>query len=90
VISDAHQWLKAAAAATIRTVFAQPDPASAREQWRKVADAFRARHPRLAALLDAEADVLAYLAFPRVFPWMESGGHSAHRFACQARTLVAR
>jgi len=53
-------------AATIRTVFAQPDPAIAREQWRKVADGFRARFPRLAELLDgAEDDVLAYLAFPR-------------------------
>ena len=53
-------------AATIRTVFAQPDPAMAREQWRKVADGFRTRYPRLADLLDeAEADVLAYLAFPR-------------------------
>ena len=52
-------------AATIRTVFSQPDPAMAREQWRKVADGFRTRHPRLAALLDdAEPDVLAYLAFP--------------------------
>ena len=56
----------AMAAATIRTVFAQPDPQSAREQWRRVADGFRAGFPRLAALLDdAEADVLAYLAFPR-------------------------
>jgi len=53
-------------AATIRTVFAQPDPEPAREQWRKVADGFRGRFPRLAALLDAaEADVLAYLSFPR-------------------------
>src|SRR5215208_4983414 len=52
-------------AATIRTVFAQPDPASAREQWRRVADNFRSRHARLATLLDdAEPDVLAYLAFP--------------------------
>ncbi len=52
-------------AATIRTVFAQPDAASARDQWRRVADGFRGRYPRLAALLDeAEADVLAYLAFP--------------------------
>ncbi len=52
-------------AATIRTVFVQPDPASAREQWRRVADSFRPRYPRLAGLLDeAEADVLAYLAFP--------------------------
>ncbi len=52
-------------AATIRTVFVQPDAASARETWRKVADSFRSRFPRVAALLDeAEADVLAYLAFP--------------------------
>lgn len=52
-------------AATIRTVFAQPDAASAREQWRKVADTLRARFPRAAELLDeAEADVLAYAAFP--------------------------
>ncbi len=52
-------------AATIRTVFAQPDTASARDQWRRVADGFRGRYPRLAALMDdAEPDVLAYLAFP--------------------------
>src|SRR5437867_9570588 len=52
-------------AATIRTVFAQPDPAAALEQWRRVADMFRPRFARLADLLDAaEADVLAYLAFP--------------------------
>jgi putative transposase len=52
-------------AATIRTVFAQPDPAAAREQWRRVADMFRSRFGRLADLLDAaETDVLAYLAFP--------------------------
>jgi transposase-like protein len=52
-------------AATIRTVFVQPDAASAREAWRRVADGFRPKWPRLAALLDgAEADVLAYLAFP--------------------------
>jgi putative transposase len=52
-------------AATIRTVFAQPDATSAQEQWRRVADGFRPRYVRLADLLDeAEADVLAYLAFP--------------------------
>ena len=52
-------------AATIRTVFVQPDEKSAREQWRRVADGFRPRFPQLAALLDdGEADVLAYLAFP--------------------------
>ena len=52
-------------AATIRTVFVQPDAASAREQWRRVSDSFRDRFPRLADLMDdAESDVLAYLAFP--------------------------
>jgi len=52
-------------AATIRTVFAQPEPAMARQTWRQVADGFRPRYPKLAALLDAaETEVLAYLAFP--------------------------
>ena len=52
-------------AATIRTVFAQPTTEQAREQWRRVADSFRERWPWLAALMDeAEADVLAYVAFP--------------------------
>ena len=53
-------------AATVRTVFAQPDATSAREQWRAVADRFRPSFPRVADLMDeAEPDVLAYLAFPR-------------------------
>lgn len=52
-------------AATIRTIFAQPDATNTREQWRRVADNLRPRFPKLADLLDgAEADVLAYLAFP--------------------------
>ena len=56
---------QAMVAATIRKVFAQPYAAAAHEQWRRVADGFRARWPRLADLLDeAEAEVLAYLAFP--------------------------
>jgi putative transposase len=51
--------------ATIRTVFAQPDAVSAHQQWRKVADGFRARFPKLAELMDeAEEDVLAYASFP--------------------------
>jgi putative transposase len=52
-------------AATIRTIFTQPDAASAREQWRRVADNLRGRFPKLAGLLDdAEAEVLAYASFP--------------------------
>lgn len=51
--------------ATIRTVFAQPDSASAREQWRRVSEGFRSRFPRLSELMDdAEEDILAYAAFP--------------------------
>ena len=51
--------------ATIRTVFAQPDATSAREQWRRVSDGFRSRFPRLAELMDeAEEDVLSYASFP--------------------------
>ena len=54
-----------AMAATIRSVFVQPSAEAARRQWREVADGFRERFPRLAQLMDeAEADVLAYLAFP--------------------------
>jgi len=52
-------------AATIRTVFVQPDAATAREHWRRVSDSFRSRFPKLSELLDqVEEDVLAYLAFP--------------------------
>ena len=60
------QGMQALVAATVRTVFAQPTAEQAREQWRRVADGFRERWPRLAVLMDeAETDVLAYLAFPR-------------------------
>jgi putative transposase len=53
-------------AATIRTVFFQPDADNARATWRRVADGFRSRWPRLAQLLDlAEDEVLTYLAFPQ-------------------------
>jgi transposase-like protein len=52
-------------AATIRTVFVQPDAARARETWRRVADQLRPRFPRVAQLLDdAEEEVLTYLSFP--------------------------
>jgi putative transposase len=52
--------------ATIRTVFAQPDLRSAREQWRRVSEGFRSRFPRLADLMEeAEEDVLSYATFPQ-------------------------
>jgi transposase-like protein len=63
--------VQAMAAATIRTGCVQPSAEAARRPWREVADGFRDRVPRLAALLDeAEADVLAYLAFPPA-PWRQ-------------------
>jgi putative transposase len=63
-------------AATIRTVFVQPDAATAREHWRRVADSFRSRFPKLSDLLDeAEEDVLAYLAFPAEH-WKQIGSNN--------------
>jgi putative transposase len=52
-------------AATIRTIFAQPDPAATGDQLRLVADMLQERHPAVSdLLLDAEPDVTAYAAFP--------------------------
>src|SRR5215203_2503361 len=54
-----------AIAAIVRTIFAQPDHASARAQLRKVAEGLRPRFPRAATLLeDAAEDVLAYRHLP--------------------------
>jgi putative transposase len=51
--------------AWVGTAFAQDDAPAARKQWREVADQMRPRVPKLAGLMDAaEADVLAYMAFP--------------------------
>ena len=52
--------------AFIATAFAQDDAAAAKTQWRQVADQLRPKVPKLAAMMDdAEADVLAYMAFPK-------------------------
>jgi putative transposase len=52
-------------AAVVRTIFAQPDHASALAQLRKVADGLRTRLPQTAALLeDAAEDILAHKHFP--------------------------
>jgi transposase-like protein len=54
-----------AIAAIVRTIFAQPDHASAMAQLRKVADGLRARFARTATLLeDAAEDILAYRHLP--------------------------
>jgi len=52
-------------AATLRTIFAQPDAASAHETVERVCRLFEKRYPQLVACLrDAETDVLAYYGFP--------------------------
>jgi transposase-like protein len=57
----AHQMV----AATIRTVFAQPDRATAKAAIDRVCRLFERRFPKLVAcLVDAEEDVLAYYGFP--------------------------
>ena len=51
--------------AFIATAFAQPDHATAKTQWRNIADQMRGKLPRLSGLMDdAEEDVLAYMTFP--------------------------
>jgi transposase-like protein len=52
-------------AAVIRSVFEQPDEASARAQLRRVVDGLRSRFPAVAELLTgAEADLLVHFTFP--------------------------
>ena len=57
---------RAAVAAMIRTIFAQDTKAEAFAQWDKVADALRAKHDRLGALMDgSREDVLIYMDYPK-------------------------
>lgn len=54
-----------AVAAVVRTIFAQPDHASALTQLRRVVDGLRPRFPEAATRLEEAAEeVLAYLHFP--------------------------
>jgi transposase-like protein len=57
---------RAAVAAMIRTIFTQETKAEAFAQWDKVADALRAKHDRLGALMDgSREDVLIYMDYPK-------------------------
>ena len=52
-------------ATVIRSIFEQPDEASARAQLRRVVDGLRERFPAVAELLvGAEADLLVHFTFP--------------------------
>jgi transposase-like protein len=65
LLATVPQGTREAIAAVVRTIFAQPDHASALAQLRKVAEALRPRFPRTAALLeDAAEDILAYRHVP--------------------------
>jgi hypothetical protein len=53
-------------AAFIGTAFVQDDAEAASKKWRAVADQLHAKVPKLAAFMDeAEADVLAFMSFPK-------------------------
>ena len=66
VLAHVGKTQKAMVASYIRTAFAQDDQDTARAQWRKVADALRAKAPKLAELMDeAEDDVLAHMVWPK-------------------------
>ena len=65
LLATVPQGAREAVAAVVRTIFAQPDHASAMTQLRKVAAGLRPRFPRAATLLeDAAEDVLAYRHLP--------------------------
>jgi putative transposase len=66
VLAHAGKSGRRVVAAFIATAFAQEDATTARAQWRQVADQLRPKVPKLAALMDeAEADVLAFMSFPK-------------------------
>ena len=50
--------------AALRTAFDQDTLADSKEHWTKLIEAFQPRHPKLALMLRAEEDVLAYKTFP--------------------------
>lgn len=65
VLATVPQGTREAIAAIVRTIFVQPDHASAMTQLKKVASGLRRRFPRTATLLeDAAEDVLAYRHMP--------------------------
>jgi transposase-like protein len=65
-LAHAGKTQRRVVSAWIGTAFAQDDAEAARKQLRQVADQMRPRVGKLAALLDdAEADVLAYMDFPK-------------------------
>jgi transposase-like protein len=66
VLAHAGRQGRRVVSAFIGTAFVQDDAEAANKQWRAVADQLRPKVPKLAALMDeAEADVLAFMSFPK-------------------------
>jgi putative transposase len=66
VLAHAGRQGRRVVSAFIGTAFVQEDAEAASKQWRAVADQLRPKVPKLAALMDeAEADVLAFMTFPK-------------------------
>ena len=74
VLAHAGKQGRRVVAAFIATAFAQEDAEMARTQWRQVADQLRPKVAKLAILMDeAEADVLAFMSFPKSLPSRKRG-----------------
>jgi putative transposase len=66
LLAHAGRQGRGVVAAFVGTAFVQEDAATARAQWRQVADQLRPKAAKLAAMMDdMEADVLAYMGFPQ-------------------------
>jgi len=66
LLAHAGRQGRGVVAAFVGTAFAQDDAASAKAQWRQVADQLRPKAAKLAAMMDEmEEDVLAYMGFPK-------------------------
>jgi transposase-like protein len=64
LVPKSHQDM---VAAVFRTIFAQPDSDTVAATWNQVRDQLGDRFPKIAGLMDdAQAEVLAFAAFPRV------------------------
>jgi putative transposase len=64
-LSTVHKVAQQMVAATLRTIFAQPDLRSAHDTVERICRLFEKRYPKLVEVLrEAETDVLAYYGFP--------------------------
>ena len=65
-LAHAHAKQRPAITALLRTIFTEGTAEDASRQWRHVTDKLRGGFPKLAEFMErTEADVLAYMDFPR-------------------------